>query len=86
LKYPYAPEVMKMTRAERIVVSGYTGFLMCEFGELHEDIERRADRSVFTHELGGEAGRQMVQRLYMEDFMALAREVPTAPEKERGEQ
>lgn len=30
-----------MTKYEAIVVSAYTGFLMCDFGDMHEYIEKK---------------------------------------------
>lgn len=29
-----------MTKQERVIVSAYTGFLMCNFGDMHEYIEK----------------------------------------------
>ena len=40
-----------MTLDEKIVVSAYTGFLMCDLNEVHKYIEKLLDRPVFTHEL-----------------------------------
>lgn len=40
-----------MTLDEKIVVSAYTGYLMCDFNEVHRYIENLLDRPVFTHEL-----------------------------------
>ena len=40
-----------MTLDEKIVVSAYTGYLMCDFNEVHRYIENLLGRPVFTHEL-----------------------------------
>ena len=40
-----------MTKQERVIVSAYTGFLMCNFGDMHEYIEKIMGRPVWTHEL-----------------------------------
>jgi hypothetical protein len=39
-----------MTKREKIVVSAYTGILMCEFNELQEYAEPLLNRPVYTHE------------------------------------
>lgn len=40
-----------MTNYEKLVVSAYTGTLMCDFNVLHQYIEATMGRPVFTHEL-----------------------------------
>lgn len=40
-----------MTKEEKIIVSAYTGVLMCDFADLHEYIEKLLKRPVWTHEL-----------------------------------
>ena len=40
-----------MTKQERIIVSAYTGFLMCDYDDLHKYIEEKVGRPVWTHEL-----------------------------------
>lgn len=37
---------LKMTKQERIIVSAYTGFLMCDFSDVHKYIEEKLGRSV----------------------------------------
>ena len=44
-----------MTKQEKIVVSAYTGVLMCDFKDVHKYIEEKMGRPVFTHELGFES-------------------------------
>lgn len=42
-----------MTKQESLVLSAYTGYMLCkDFSELHEYIEEVMERPVFTHELG----------------------------------
>lgn len=41
-----------MTKQEKIIVSAYTGYLMCNFSDLHEYVEKKFNRPVFTHEMG----------------------------------
>lgn len=33
-----------MTKQEAIIVSAYTGFLMCDFGDMHEYIEKKHEK------------------------------------------
>lgn len=40
-----------MTKQEKIIVSAYTGTLMCDFSDVHEYIEKKLGRPVFTHEM-----------------------------------
>lgn len=37
-----------------VILSAYTGVLMCGFSDMHEYIEYVMERPVFTHELGSE--------------------------------
>lgn len=64
----------KLTKEQAIIVSGYTGVLICEFADLHEDVEKRMGRPVWTHEFGAEDFTKEVEDLYREDFIALAPE------------
>lgn len=65
----------KLTKEQAVIISGYTGFLICDFVDLHEDIEKRLQRPVWTHEMGNPAFAENVQTLYREDFLNLAPEV-----------
>lgn len=40
-----------MTKQERLIVSAYTGVLMCDFSEFQTYVEQLLQRPVFTHEL-----------------------------------
>lgn len=44
-----------MTREERIIVSAYTGVLMCNFADMQKYIEEKLGRPVWTHELADKA-------------------------------
>ena len=41
-----------MTDRERLVVSAYTGVLMCDFAKFQSYVEELLGRPVFTHEMG----------------------------------
>lgn len=40
---------------EKIIVSAYTGYLMCNFDDMHKYIESVMGRPVLTHELARES-------------------------------
>ena len=44
-----------MTLHEKVVLSAYTGILMCDMSEVHQYIEKLLGRPVWTHELASEA-------------------------------
>lgn len=39
-----------MTKREKVVVSAYTGVLMCDIDDLQKYVEEKLGRPVFTHE------------------------------------
>lgn len=65
-----------MTKQERLIVSGYTGVMMCEVRDLLADVSKRAGRPVHVHELGGDQGLALARELYGEDFQALCESRP----------
>lgn len=60
-----------MTNQERIVVSAYTGYLMCDFNDVHKYIEEKLGRPLWTHELAEPGIQQEVHDAVKEDFLAL---------------
>lgn len=60
-----------MTKQEKIVVSAYTGVLMCDFKDVHKYIEEKMGRPVFTHELGFESTHAQIRERVKPDFMKL---------------
>ena len=67
----------KLTQEQAIVVSGYTGVLICDFGDLHGDIEKRLGRPVWTGEMP--SIEDEIKGAYKDDFLALF------PEKDQAE-
>ena len=63
-----------MTNREKIIVSAYTGFLMCDFSDMHEYIEAKFGRPVFTHEMASEEFQKELKERTREDFMAICEE------------
>lgn len=62
-----------MTKQEKVIVSAYTGVLMCDFADLHEYIEKIMGRPVWTHELADHDIMQEIKVKSKEDFMNLCR-------------
>lgn len=61
----------KITKEQAVVLSGFTGILMCNFGDLHGDVEKRMGHPVWTHQFGSQEFSEKVKQLYRDDFMAL---------------
>lgn len=58
-----------MTKHEKIVVSAYTGILMCDFSDMHKYIEEKLSRPVFTHELALDSVQAEIREKVKADFM-----------------
>ena len=57
-----------MTLHEKVVLSAYTGTLMCDFSEVHKYIEKLLGRPVWTHELASEALWSEIKEKAKPDF------------------
>lgn len=62
-----------MTKEEKLIVSAYTGILMCDFSDLHEYIEKLLGRPVFTHELADKEVWKEIKNKCKPDFLNLCR-------------
>ena len=62
-----------MTKQEKIIVSAYTGYLMCDFSDMHKYIEEKMDRPVWTHEMGDKKIQSVIRQAVKPDFLALCR-------------
>ena len=60
-----------MTLQEKIVVSAYTGYLMCDWSSVHKYIEEKMGRPVWTHELADKNFREALRERVKPDFLAL---------------
>lgn len=66
-----------MTKQEKIIVSAYTGVLMCNFDDVHEYIQKKFGRPVFTHELADKSIQKEVAEKSKEEFLEICnREEP----------
>lgn len=71
----------KLTRMQGIIVSAYTGILICDFGDMHEEVEKRLGRPVWTHQFP--SLRDEIAAAFKDDFVALlpAGSMTPLPEK-----
>lgn len=60
-----------MTKDEKLIVSAYTGVLMCDMGDLQEYIEGVLGRPVWTHELVDHEVMDEIKERVKADFLAL---------------
>lgn len=60
-----------MTLNEKVVVSAYTGVLMCDFNDVHKYIEYLLGRPVWTHELSDEDLWKEIKEKAKPDFLAI---------------
>lgn len=60
-----------MTKEEQVIVSAYTGVLMCDFSDLHKYIEEKLGRPVFTHELCYPSVKAEIKEKTKKDFLRL---------------
>ena len=63
-----------MTTREKVIVSAYTGYLMCDVTEVHKYIEEKLGRPVWTHELARRDVQEELHEVCREDFLALCKE------------
>lgn len=61
-----------MTKRESIVLTGYTGIMLCsDFSDFHEYIEVILNRPVYTHELADETLIEEIKEKSKEEFMQI---------------
>ena len=63
-----------MTKHEAIVVSAYTGFLMCDFSDVHEYIQKKLGRPIWTHEFAMDLQKEIHEKV-KPDFLKICEEV-----------
>lgn len=71
-----------MTKQEKIIVSAYTGVLMCDFDDVHEYIQKKFGRPVFTHELADKGIQKEVKEKSKEEFLEICNR--EEPERKKG--
>lgn len=60
-----------MTLHEKVVLSAYTGILMCDMAEVHKYIEKLLDRPVWSHELASEDLLAEIKEKAKSDFLKI---------------
>lgn len=60
-----------MTYQECVIVSAYTGYLMCDFDDMHKYIEEKVGRPVWTHEMAERSFQEKLRNAVRPDFLAL---------------
>ncbi len=60
-----------MTKEEKLIVSAYTGFLMCDWDDLHKFIEDTLGRPVWIHELADDKVNEEIRLRLKPRFLAI---------------
>lgn len=60
-----------MTLRDRLVISAYTGYLMCNFDQLHKFAEEIIGRPILSHEFGLDETWNKLHDAVKEDFLKL---------------
>ena len=60
-----------MTLEEKVIISAYTGVLLCDFQSMHEYIEKKLGRPVWTHELADEDVQEEIKNSTRTDLMEI---------------
>lgn len=71
-----------MTYQECLIVGAYTGVCMTKFGDLHDFIEKRLGRPVWTHEMARIEVMDEVRAAVRDDFLRLCAEAEANMESE----
>ncbi|MEN6622933.1 MAG: hypothetical protein ABFD50_15465 [Smithella sp.] len=64
----------KLTMEQAVVISAYTGILSCPFDKMHEAIEKKLGRPVWTHELASDKVNEEIRKAFRADFLEM---IPT---------
>ena len=64
-----------MTTKERIIVSAYTGFRMCNMDLIEEYVQEKLGRPICSNEWGDQRFHEIVQAMVAEDFLMLWEEL-----------
>ena len=64
---------MIMTYKECVIISAYTGYLMCDFDDVHKYIEETIGGPIWIHELANKDCQAMIHEAVKPDFLALCK-------------
>ncbi len=66
--------VPRLTKEQSVIISAYTGFLVVNFSDMHEYIEKKMGRPVLTHEMGEIDFCNNLRELVKEDLYSICYE------------
>ena len=66
-----AGSVPRLTKDQAVIISAYTGWLCCDFGDMHGEIERRLGQPVCTHEMPAIMDTE-IRPAFKDSFIALS--------------
>ena len=72
-----------MTYREKVIVSAYTGYLMCDFSDVHRYIEEKLGKPVWTHEMANDAVQEEIHKATAHDFLELCKTQEAENDRER---
>lgn len=61
----------KLTKEQAVIISAYTGILMCKFDDLHQYAEKVLNRPVFTHEFASEEFSHELKQATKTDLLSI---------------
>lgn len=64
--------MQKLTKEQAVIISAYTGILICDFNDMHRAIEEKLGRLVFVYSYTSKCFLAEVREAFKEDFLALA--------------
>lgn len=71
-----------MTKQEAAIVSAYTGYLIGDFADMHEYVEKIMGRPVWTHEMADKDVCEQIRDRSKSDFVGIEVVNPEATEIE----
>lgn len=63
--------MVKLTKKQALIVSGYTGVLCCPFLDFHRDVQKRLGQPVWTHQFSDPDVMAEIKAAYRDDFIAM---------------
>lgn len=57
-----------LTKKQGIILTGFTGIVMCKVSDFHQDVEKRLGRPIFTHEFADKELWETIKEIYRKDF------------------
>ena len=70
-----------ITRRESYIISAYRGYLLGTFSDMHEQIDQKFGRPVWTHEMADRKFEERLRELSKPDFLAIKVDGVTVDER-----